>query len=83
MALDERYQWVIDKDAGVADAMGRVRIVAVGLDKGRVILAIGADGGDPEVDTRAWVTMPDEVADKLGYHLLSAAEKLRQQRRRS
>lgn len=84
MALDERYRSVIKTDAGIKDVVGRARVVAVGLDEGRVILGIAIDDGDgPVMDTRAWVSMPDDVADRLGYHLQSAAEVNRQRQRES
>jgi hypothetical protein len=85
MALDERYQWVIDTDAGVTDVMGRERVLALGIANGRVILGIGIKDARGEIfmDTRAWVDMPDEIADQLGYHCHSAAETDRQQKRRS
>lgn len=82
MAFDDRYRYILGEDAGAEDAIGRGRSLAVGLDNGRVIFAIGT-GEDVPVDTRAWVTMPDHVADKLAYHLLAAAEEIRRQRRQT
>lgn len=80
MALDERYQWVIGKDAGAEDVMGRARVLAIGIANNRVILGIGTPGddGDVSIDTRAWVSMPNHVADQLAYHAQSAAETNRQ-----
>jgi hypothetical protein len=86
VALDKRYRWVIgkDEDAGVEDVMGRRRVLLVGIGHGRGIFAIGVlePDGEVTVDTRAWVSMPDETLDTLGYHAQSAAEEIRQQQRR-
>lgn len=86
MSLDERYRWVIgeDEDADVKDVFGRRRVLVVGISHGRTLFAIGVldPHGEIAIDTRAWVDMPDEVADTLGYHLQAAAEENRQQQRR-
>lgn len=83
MALDERYQWVIGRDAGAEDVMGRARVLAVGIGEGRVIVGIGVEDatGEVSIDTRAWVRMPNHVADRHAYHLQSAAETNRQRER--
>lgn len=83
MTLDDRYQWVIRADAGVEDVMGRPRVLAVGIGDDRVILGIGIvdDKGEVSIDTRAWVRMPNHVADQHAYHLQSAAETNRQRQR--
>lgn len=83
MALDDRYQWIIGTDAGVEDVMGRPRVLAVGIGEDRVILGVGIvdELGEVSMDTRAWVTMPRDVANQLGYHLQSAAGTDRQRQR--
>lgn len=82
MSLDDRYRWIIDEDAGVKDVVGRPRVIAVGIEDGRVILAIAVPDGDGlDTDTRAWASLPNRVADQLGYNLQSAADINRQQDR--
>lgn len=72
MALDERYRdrWTIGEDLGVVDSLGRPRAIGVGIHDDRVIM-----------DPRGWVSMPIEVAERLGFHLQSAAAEIRNKQR--
>jgi hypothetical protein len=74
VALDERYRdkWTVQEDADVKDAVGRSKVVPVGIEDGRVIM-----------DTRGWVSMPPETAIMLGYYLQSAGATLQVQQRRN
>lgn len=75
MALDGRYRWVIDEDAGVLDALDRPRTVAVGIEGDRVILAIGT-GESPG----AWISLPPAASAAIGIHLQTAAVKVDQRK---
>lgn len=65
MALDGRYRWEINEDAGVLDALDRPRAIAVGIENGRVILQVSATTG-------GWVSLPEGVASQLAFYLEAA-----------
>ncbi len=73
MGLDERYRWAINEEAGVKDVTDRPRPVGVGIQDGRVILS--AQPG--------WVSIPPDVAARIGFYLQTAAATIEQQDRRS
>lgn len=78
MALDGRYRWVIDEDAGVLDALDRPRTVAIGIEGDRVILQIGTGGGPG-----TWISLPPAAAAAIGVHLQTGAVKIDQRKRES
>lgn len=78
MALDGRYRWVIEEDAGVLDALDRPRTVAIGIEGERAILQIGAAGSPG-----AWISLPPAAAAAIGLHLQNVAVKIDQRNRES
>lgn len=78
MALDGRYRWVIEEDAGVRDALDRPRTVAIGIEGDRVILQIGTAGSPG-----AWISLPPAAAAAIGLHLQTGAVTIDQRTRES
>lgn len=75
-----RGEWVIPEGAGVKDFDGNPRALCVRLVGGRVVLCATLADDTDRVDTRTWLSLPDDIADMLGVNLRAGVEQNRQLR---